>query len=969
MRHRQTLIIPAIIVLLTIITGYKSHGLDKTERQNKQAQVIKDRIKKQFIIDIKKDLEKDNEKVVTLFEHCRYKEAIPVAEDVLSRRNKLFGLNHIDTATSITNLGVLYKATGDYLKADRFFKMGKAIKNSLGPNHPDTATSINGLEELQDSLYDYQKAEPFYKRAVAFYEKSDPEHPQNAYFLNRLAKLYDNLREFQKAEPLYKRALEIHEKVLGPEHFITEDSLSNLANLYESIGEYQKAEFLYKKALRIMENRKGFYTKSLIYLARFYKFFGEYQKAELLYKRALELNENADNLYELAEFCRTLGDYRKAELFHKRALEIDNNKILHGGLIELYLDTGRFDKAYAMIKNADLYPSFLGRYHMLRGNYLEAVENFQQSLKSSKESGQPDFKSHTGLALSYEGLKDYPKAKKHFQEAINIIEKQWQTLPPQLKKEFMAGKEREFYRLEPYEGMIRVLFKEQGATRGTESLSIAEMVKGRLFLEMLASRQLKGRTSQDEAILTKDRQFQQAIMSLRKRVEALERNKLLQPQEVAKARGELTQKENDYSAFLEEEKLKGEESSSLFTVSTISPSTLQSYLDFDTSLLEYLTTKDKIYAWLVTQKDIKVYEIASKKEEPGFVQRIFLKIWQWIKKCLSFLQIIKEPPFSRPATYLEAKVNELLLPNISNQPRKSEPTMFYGTTEIKTTTSDKEREANRERFVNVSKDLYTLLLSPMEKDIKTPNLIIVPHGVLHKVPFSVLSDGRRYLLDKYSLTLLPSASVIEYVAAKRKASKESILVLANPQTDYVPLGFAEKEGEKVSKLFSFREVYTKEKATETLTKTKSSSFNIIHLATHGEFNDRNPLQSRLLLAKDKDNDGILQVHEIFEMDLKNANLVTLSACETALSKIQGGDDLVGLSRSFIYAGSPSLLATLWKVDDQSTAILMEKFYDNWKNKGLSKPEALRQAQIALKAIPKYSHPYYWAPFVMIGDWR
>ncbi|MCX5814314.1 MAG: CHAT domain-containing protein, partial [Proteobacteria bacterium] len=106
----------------------------------------------------------------------------------------------------------------------------------------------------------------------------------------------------------------------------------------------------------------------------------------------------------------------------------------------------------------------------------------------------------------------------------------------------------------------------------------------------------------------------------------------------------------------------------------------------------------------------------------------------------------------------------------------------------------------------------------------------------------------------------------------------------------------------------------------------------------------------------------------FSMNLANANLVTLSACETALAKVTGGDDLVGLSRGFIYAGTPSLLATLWEVDDQSTSIIMESFYKNWL-KGMSKPEALRQAQIALKKIPRYAHPHYWAAFEMIGDYR
>jgi CHAT domain-containing protein len=111
------------------------------------------------------------------------------------------------------------------------------------------------------------------------------------------------------------------------------------------------------------------------------------------------------------------------------------------------------------------------------------------------------------------------------------------------------------------------------------------------------------------------------------------------------------------------------------------------------------------------------------------------------------------------------------------------------------------------------------------------------------------------------------------------------------------------------------------------------------------------------------------VHEIFGLDLRNTNLVVLSACETALSKIYGGDDLVGLSRGFIYAGTPSLLATLWEVDDHSTAILIEEFYKNWQKKGMSKPKALQQAQVALKSMPQYQHPFYWAPFIMIGDWR
>jgi len=288
--------------------------------------------------------------------------------------------------------------------------------------------------------------------------------------------------------------------------------------------------------------------------------------------------------------------------------------------------------------------------------------------------------------------------------------------------------------------------------------------------------------------------------------------------------------------------------------------------------------------------------------------------------------------------------------------------------EEKKETSGREAEKSGGKFAKGVSEFYELIIAPFEKEIKTKNLIVVPHGVLHKVPFSALTDGQKYMVDKYAISFLPAASLMEHVVKKRKTEKDSLLVFANPKTDSTPLDFAEAEGKAISKMFLQNEFYSGEKATETIAKKKAPAFNIIHFATHGEFNVHQPLQSGLLLAKDEENDGSLQVHEIFGMDLKSANLVTLSACETALSKVLGGDDLVGLSRGFIYAGTPSILATLWKVDDPATSRLMEFFYKNWKQ-GMSKPEALRKAQLDLKNIPQYKHPYYWAPFVMIGDWK
>ena len=435
-------------------------------------------------------------------------------------------------------------------------------------------------------------------------------------------------------------------------------------------------------------------------------------------------------------------------------------------------------------------------------------------------------------------------------------------------------------------------------------------------------------------MLARDRQFQQEISLLKKRLSKLTE---LGPRAPRGEKGHVEKTLNkaiqDYERFINDIKLQDTELASLITVEATSFEEIQSLLDPSTTILEYFTTKDKTYAWLITKDDISVHELNLGEKT------------------------------------LLAMVNELLLPNISNRSRRPEPiiTLSTGGPQAEKT-SGREIEKNRKQFLKATRDFYRSLLGPVEGGIRTERVIVVPHGVLHKVPFAALNDGKKFMVDKYSITVIPSSTVIEYVVKKRNQNRGRFLAFANPETDYVPLGFAEIEVRDISRLFSKKEIYSKGEATEGRVKGRSDSPDIIHFACHGEFNDKQPMQSGLLLSKDAENDGYFQVHEIFGLDLGNANLVVLSACETALSKIYGGDDLVGLSRGFIYAGTPSLLATLWEVDDRSTSILMKEFYENWHKKGMKKAEALKRAQVALKSMRQYRHPYYWAPFIMVGDW-
>jgi CHAT domain-containing protein len=244
--------------------------------------------------------------------------------------------------------------------------------------------------------------------------------------------------------------------------------------------------------------------------------------------------------------------------------------------------------------------------------------------------------------------------------------------------------------------------------------------------------------------------------------------------------------------------------------------------------------------------------------------------------------------------------------------------------------------------------------------------VIVPHGELHYLPFAALTDGKRYLMDDYSITYLPSVSAWPYIKQNVGKSNANPLIIGNPSTnraDLQSLPFAESEAQTIANLYQVTPLLGKD-ATENAVRTQVGQAGVLHLAAHGSYNTINPMYSAIYLAPDGQNDGLLETHEIYGLDLKQTDLVVLSACETQLGELSTGDELVGLTRAFLFAGTPSVISSLWSVDDNSTQLLMEKFYTYWSG-GMSKAEALRQAQIDVRAI--YPNPYYWAGFVLSGD--
>lgn len=259
--------------------------------------------------------------------------------------------------------------------------------------------------------------------------------------------------------------------------------------------------------------------------------------------------------------------------------------------------------------------------------------------------------------------------------------------------------------------------------------------------------------------------------------------------------------------------------------------------------------------------------------------------------------------------------------------------------------------------------LYDWLIAPLQDQLTTSRLLIVPHTDLHHLPFVALTNGETFLGEDHVLSNLPSASSLRFLTTS-DTPPQSAFVVGNPQTaDFgLPvLQHAETEAETVAQLFEAT-LLTGAAATEEAAIANTTQ-DIWHIAAHGKYNANNPLFSTLYLAQGADEDGRLDVHEIYQLDLAT-QLVVLSACETQVGVSSRGDEVVALNRAFLQAGAPSVIATLWQVDDAATAQLMDAFYSYLKN-GSGAAQALQLAQRDLQMT--YAHPYYWAGFVLTGE--
>ncbi len=334
--------------------------------------------------------------------------------------------------------------------------------------------------------------------------------------------------------------------------------------------------------------------------------------------------------------------------------------------------------------------------------------------------------------------------------------------------------------------------------------------------------------------------------------------------------------------------------------------TLQNDLGAETAMVEYISLNDQWLAFVVTDHSIEVVHLSAVEEDIETAIRQF-------HFQLGVLHHGKER-LSEHLTELEDRARHHL-----------------GT-------------------------LYDQLIRPIRELLGKRRLLIVPHRILHYVPFHALHDGFNYLIESHEVSCVPSASVLHHcISAPRRPLERATLV-----------GVADERNPHVrDEIFALRSLFPEtitlldEQASLASLHEHSASAHVLHLACHGRFRPDNPMFSSLQLS-----DGWLTVREAYRLNLE-CELVTLSACETGVSALTPGDEWIGLARSFFAAGVPSLLVSQWTVDDVATANFMKEFYSCLLT-GVGPAAALQHAQCRL--LKEKPHPYYWAPFVLLGRW-
>jgi CHAT domain-containing protein/tetratricopeptide (TPR) repeat protein len=842
-------------------------------------------------------------------------------------------------------IGELRAATAE----DKYRVAGAAIFREAEQLKDET------LEAKRKSIEKYHEALDSYRRA------SDRNGEAKA--LNNIGEVYQSLGEMQKALEQYNGALPLSQAI-GARR-VEAITLNNIGVVYWSLGETQKALEKHNEALPIFQaigSRSGEAT-TLKNIGTVYWSLGEMQKALEKYNEALSIYQ-------------AVGDQRG------EANILNNIGLVYWSLGEMQKALGKYNETMPIRRavgdrrgeSITLYN--IGTVYLSLGETQKALEKYKEALLISRAVGERNGEAANllGIARVEQKRGNLPPARQALEQATGLIESlRANVVSLGLRAAYFASRQEIF---ESYIDVLMQMHKQNPAAAfDAIALAVSERAQARCLLELLEEPRADIRQGVDSSLLERERSLQQRL-NARAAAQVSLLNRKHTPEQADAAAKEIAAITAEY-----EETQAQIRARSLRYAAQTRPQPLglteiqQQALDEDTLLLEYALGEKRSYLWLVSQRSVDSYELPPRAEVEAATRLVY----------------------------------ELL----TARPKRGTPP--------------------DPQLIGQAKALSRMLLGPAASRLGGKRLVVVAPGALSYLPFTALpapEDEQRLagdyepLIAKHEVVIIPSASVLSIIrremAGRRRATK-SVAVLADPVFDasdsrlgsakngdssgappaasaagaefseltrairtmnfsdaragFTRLAFSRQEAESI---IAMTPRGTGLKATDfsasrALAMSRQlSQYRILHFATHGMLNSERPELSGLVFSlvdkEGKPQDGFLRLHEINNLQF-NADLIVLSACETGLGKEIKGEGLIGLTRGFMYSGAPRVVASLWNVDDLATAELMKLFYHGMLKDGLPAGAALRAAQLELSRQKRWASPYFWAGFVLHGEWK
>lgn len=807
-----------------------------------------------------------------------------------------------------TLLGGACDVLGEIAKSHQRYERARVLAGRLG-DEPTQGSALNNIGKLYHDAGDFQRALDYYLQALPLFAESPP---RRAITLNNIGVAYSSLGDPESALDYLQQSLEVLKT--GPDRAAEALTLNNIGYAYNYLTKYQEASNYFNQARAMLQKigNRSVEAQTLDLLGATYSDMGQPEKALELHQQALEIQRTAKNI-------------RREAISHAN----------------------------------------LGHVYNLLGKPEQALDHFNQALAIVRNINDLNSAAIVleGRARVQQKLGNLAEARKDVEESLSLIETvRARSGSQSLRASYLASREQAYGLY--VDVLMQLHAKDPSARHDAEALQASERGRARSLLEMLNEAPADIEQGVGVELVKREREIRQSINAKAQRLIQLKAQNGNR-QEMETFDKEIRGLEDEYQQVQVEIRKASPAYAALTQPQPLGLKQIQQLLESNTVLLEYSLGDERSYLWAVTQDSLKTYELPKGED----IQKVAQDVYQ----SLTARSVIKS---------------------------------------LETPAQRQERIALADKqFQQTSADLGRMILAPAAADIGTKRLVVIADGALQYVPFSALpgSNQRPLILD-HELVSLPSASSLaiqRLTLANRKPAPKTLAVIADPVFSSNDSRFksgavaAAGDGTRIIEhgpagsgpLTIRRLPFTRQEADQILavapgganlravdfranrsiaTSGELSQYRYVHFATHGYLDTSRAGLSAIVLSlvdeNGKPQDGFLRTHDIYNLKLP-AELVVLSACETGLGKEVKGEGLDGLTRGFMYAGARRVVVSLWNVNDKATAGLMQHLYIGMLRNKKAPAASLREAQIQMLRVKQWQSPYYWAGFVLQGEWR